>query len=41
MEWHSLVAPKTTELLDLREKAWVQAKAYLVGTGQVYYPAKS
>ena len=34
MVWHVPVASKTTEEIDFWQKAWVQARAYLVGTGQ-------
>ena len=32
--------PKMKEEIDLSEKAWMQARGYPVGTGQVYYPHK-
>ena len=38
---HNPVAPTTIEWEDYRENACIQAKAYLVGTGQWYYPPKS
>ena len=28
------------EEIDFREKAWMQARVYPVGTGKVYYPPK-
>ena len=28
------------EEIDFREKAWMQARDYPIGTGQVYYPPK-
>ena len=41
MVWHIPIAPKTMEEIDFWQKAWVQARAYPIGTGQVYYPPKS
>ena len=38
---HDLVAQKTMDLLDFSKKDRVQARAYLGGTGQEYYPPKS
>ena len=32
------VAPKAMEEIDYREKDWVQAQSYKVGTGHEYYP---
>ena len=40
MIWHDLVAPKTMEEIDFREKARMQARGYHLGTRQVYYPPK-
>ena len=40
MVWYNPLASKTIELLDFRQKAWVQARAYPVGTGQGYYHPK-
>ena len=39
----NLLGPKTMEVIDFREKAWMQARGYHVGveTGLVYYPPKS
>ena len=38
MVWHDPVAPMTTEEIDSREKDWMQAKSYPMGTGHWYYP---
>ena len=35
-KWYDMTPPPTTEQIDAREKAWMQAKSYLVGTGHCY-----
>ena len=40
MIWHDPVAPKTMEEIDFKEKAWMQARGYPIGTGHVNYPLK-
>ena len=37
---HDPVVPETMEEIDFREKAWMQARSYPVGTEKVYYPPK-
>ena len=41
MVWLVPIASKTREEIDFLQNAWVQARAYLIGTGQVYYRHKS
>ena len=41
MVWHIPVASKTKEEINFWQKALVQARAYHIGIGQVYYSPKS